>query len=348
MNTEVLERPSCAGAQSARAHAQQLVALAPGDVGRRIGVELEFSNLSVMKAAEVTASLFGGVIQLRDRHHAEVTETALGSFTATLDTSITDKIATDGETLAHARAWFGDLASLVVPVEIACPPIPAQRLSEVERLVDALRRAGATGSNRSIFYAFGTHLNVEAPDADVDAVLRTLRAYVLLETWLRAQIDVNPARSAAGFEKSFPRGYQRLVLDGSYAPSEHEFIADYLHFSRSRNRGLDLLPILAHFDADAVREAAPREPVSPRPAYHYRLPNSEVDDPCWSVRREYRRWTMVERLAADEARLETAMAERLEHLNIAISDLIRRSSEARHALSLGAEMTGVATGARLR
>ena len=38
--------------------------------------------------------------------------------------------------------------------------------------------------------------------------------------------------------------------------------------------------------------------MSPRPAYHYRLPNCRIDEPGWSIAAEWGRWVLVERLAA--------------------------------------------------
>ncbi|MEM6354465.1 MAG: amidoligase family protein, partial [Pseudomonadota bacterium] len=79
----------------------------------------------------------------------------------------------------------------------------------------------------------------------------------------------------------------------------------------TRNRPLDLLPILADLDADRVRAALPSEKIKPRPAYHYRLPDCRIDDAAWSPRDEWLRWLAVERLAANSALLERAMRERL-------------------------------------
>lgn len=321
---------------------------APVRDDRLIGVEIEFAELPVPDAAALTATLFGGEVETRGRHHAFVRSPALGAFTIELDTALTDKIEVDSATLEAAKAWFGDVASLVVPVEIACPPMPTHRLAEVDKLVAALRRAGARGCFHSLFYAFGTHLNVEVESDEPNAVLNTLRAYILLEDWLRAQINVNSARSVAGFEKRFPLSYQRRVLADAYAPGRAALISDYLAFNPTRNRGLDLLPLMAELDGAQVRAALPTEKIAARPAYHYRLPNSEVDDPNWTVRRELRRWAIVERLAMDQRRLACAMAERLALLGEPLVDIAGRREQMAQSMALGAEMAGVAPGERLQ
>lgn len=306
---------------------------------RRVGVELEFADLSVGRAADVTAAVFGANVRMRDRHFAQVVGDPDGVFTVELDTRLVAKVDEDSETMATARAWFGDLAALVVPVEVASPPMSVSRVAEIDALVAALRRAGASGSHRSVFYAFGAHLNVEAERLDADEILCVLRAYLLVEEWLRAQIDVNPARAAAGFEKRFPAAYQTLALDPDYAPDMTTLIDDYLRWNPTRNRGLDLLPLFAEIDEARVRDALPGESVSARPAFHYRLPNSEVDDARWSVRRELKRWAVVENLAADQRMLERAVARRFQLLQAPLASVTTRMRQAADAIALGAELS---------
>jgi hypothetical protein len=43
--------------------------------------------------------------------------------------------------------------------------------------------------------------------------------------------------------------------------------------------------------------------IKPRPAFHYRLPNCLVDEPDWTIAREWNTWVAVERLAHDGDRL---------------------------------------------
>jgi hypothetical protein len=90
-------------------------------------------------------------------------------------------------------------------------------------------------------------------------------------------------------------------------------IDDYLDASPSRNRELDMLPLFAHLDHDRVRARLPYEKISARPTFHYRLPDSRVDDPAWTIAADWNRWVEVERLACDPARLvRLAAAHRLE------------------------------------
>ena len=79
--------------------------------------------------------------------------------------------------------------------------------------------------------------------------------------------------------------------------------------TRTRNRELDLLPLLAAIDKDAVTAALAmsRRPYV-RPS-HYRLPNTRLGQDGWSVLVEWERWLSVEELATDKKLLETMLFE---------------------------------------
>jgi hypothetical protein len=82
------------------------------------------------------------------------------------------------------------------------------------------------------------------------------------------------------------------------------FIDDYLAFNPTRNRDLDLLPLLHYFDETRVRAVLPNEKINGRPTFHYRLPDARLSDPGWSIAPDWNRWVCVERLAADRERLD--------------------------------------------
>ena len=65
-----------------------------------------------------------------------------------------------------------------------------------------------------------------------------------------------------------------------------------------------MLPVLAHLDERRVIDRV-EDPhlVKGRPAFHYRLPNCMVDEPGWTLAREWNTWVAVERLAADPRKL---------------------------------------------
>ncbi len=94
------------------------------------------------------------------------------------------------------------------------------------------------------------------------------------------------------------------MLQPDYPADVGRLIDDYLEHNPTRNRPLDLLPVLAYLDKDRVMSKV-EDPhlVKARPAYHYRLPNCLTDEPNWRIAREWNTWVAVERLAADADKL---------------------------------------------
>ena len=97
----------------------------------------------------------------------------------------------------------------------------------------------------------------------------------------------------------YPADYVRRVVAPDYQPDLATFAEDYLAANPTRDRGLDLLPILLHLDARQVRARLPREKIGARPVLHYRLPQAHVGEPGWSIAPDWNRWAAVERLAED-------------------------------------------------
>ena len=114
-----------------------------------------------------------------------------------------------------------------------------------------------------------------------------------------------PTRRATSWASPIPSpAYIRKLAAPDYWPDIPTFIDDYLAANPTRNRDLDLLPLLLHFDADRVRAVLPNEKINGRPTFHYRLPDARVSDPGWSIAPDWNRWVAVERLAADRERLD--------------------------------------------
>lgn len=275
---------------------------------RRIGVEFEFAELSPERAARIAARALGGAIK-SDTQTSRV-DTPLGEFAFHRDAKALDRIAKDPKRARRVQDWIGDVSAMIAPVRAVCPPLERSQLPKIDSLIRRFRKEGALGTHCSLYYAFGAHLNIEMVPADPPTILRFLRAYVLLSDWLRAEIDVNPLRMAAGFDAGFPAPYRERVLDPSYAPDQTALIDDYLAGNASPFRGLNLLPILAHLSAKRVDAGLSGSAPRARPAIQYRLPNCEIDAPSWSIALELTRWDAVERLAANPALLFEATIER--------------------------------------
>jgi hypothetical protein len=290
---------------------------------RRVGVEIEFSGLDLDVAVHLLRDLYGGDIEQQDRHRFAVTGTMLGRIEAELDASyahprgqhagpgeapasnIKDKLTTLQDKLATT---VGDVVSLWMPYELVTPPIEIDRLPEIDRLITALRENRAKGTRSSLLYGFGLQLNPDVPSIEADDLRQHLQAYLVLSPWLRAEIDVDPTRRLLPFADAFPTAYTDKVLTPAYRPNLSGLIDDYLAHNATRNRELDLLPLFAFIDPERVSRAVPDTKIKSRPTFHYRLPNSRVDEPEWDgVVEEWNRWVRVERLACNQRRLDQAL-----------------------------------------
>ncbi|GAA0623853.1 amidoligase family protein [Halomonas beimenensis] len=280
---------------------------------RRVGVEIEFAGLPPRDTARLVCELFGGEVEVLSPHRLRVKGARWGDFGIELDTQYAHP---DERLIDHEAYWdsewermrqdfhnrtrelIGDVVTGLVPTEIVCPPVPWEELGELDALVRALREHGAKGTDASLLYGFGLHLNPEVPDLAAESILAHLRAYLLTAPWLRDQIQVDITREVLPHANPFPRAYVLKVLDPAYAPDVETLIDDYLEYNPTRNRELDLLPLFAYLHPRHPHELLANRLVHPRPTYHYRLPNAQLSDPDWDATQEWNRWLEVERLAA--------------------------------------------------
>jgi hypothetical protein len=305
-----------------------------GDGGpRRVGVEIEFAGLTVPAAAAAVAAATGGAARVDGAHRCAVEGAPWGPFRVELDMAIAHR-RPDGAAGRALRELVLDVAGRVAPVEVVCPPIPVAEARVVDDIAAALTGMGAEGTRDGLLYAFGLQLNVEPASLDPAALLADLRAFLLLRDWLRADIAVDPVRDLWRFADPFEDAYCAAVLDPGYAPDLGGLIDDYLADNPTRDRELDALPLFCWLDPGRVRAAAPREKINARPAWHYRLPNSEIGAPGWRPGAEWARWLRVERLAADASLLASASAEWLaNHDSLAPQDWTPRSAALAAALA---------------
>jgi hypothetical protein len=275
---------------------------------RAVGIEVEFAGLSAEQAAAVIQEAMGGTIEQDDPHAFHVRGTALGDIEVEIDSRLLHPTKTRHNLIAEVGSrvatWLGAATSHVIPCELVTAPLPMTRIHEFDRAVDALRRAGARGTQDGALYAFGLHFNPQAPGSTVGAILPVLKSFVLLNGWLRRQVVPDATRNLLGFADPFPADYARCIAEPAYAPDLGTFIDDYLARNPTRNRDLDLLPLLTHLDEARVRAVLPHEKIGARPTFHYRLPDARVSDPGWSIAPDWNRWVAVERVAADPDRLE--------------------------------------------
>jgi uncharacterized membrane protein YdjX (TVP38/TMEM64 family) len=277
---------------------------------RTVGVEVEFAVLDLESASKKIQELFGGEIVPVHEYEMRIRNTSLGEFRVEVDSHPLHELASKRRRGSPIR-WFerakgallGAVAETITPHELATPPLQFEQLADVDRLVHALGRAGAQGTDDSILHVLGVHFNPSMPSGDPRELRDYIRAYVLLHDELVEALHVDTARRVMRFATAYPVAYARKVLDPDYAPDLPQLIHDYLEHNATRNRGLDLLPLFTHFDAERVRRATKDPRINGRPTFHFRLPNSEIGDPAWRVSDEWRLWLEVERLASEPARL---------------------------------------------
>ncbi|WP_075881557.1 amidoligase family protein [Vreelandella massiliensis] len=289
---------------------------------RRVGVEIEFAGLPPRDTAQLVNDVFGGELNVVSPHRLQVNNTRWGDFSIELDTQFAHPDSKILEESAHldtewarqqhqmrvefhqkTRELIGDMVTGLVPTEIVCPPVAWEQLPELDQLFDALREHGAKGTDASLLYGFGLHLNPEAATLDVNYLLSMLRAYVLLAPWLREQINVDITREVLPHANPFPKEYALKILDAAYQPDLKTLIDDYLDHNPTRNRELDMLPLFAHACPDHPHKLLHSKLTKPRPTFHYRLPNAQLSEPQWGSVTEWNRWVEVENLAADHQEL---------------------------------------------
>ncbi len=271
---------------------------------RKAGFEIEYTGLRPIDTASVILQLFGGEAKIIDEYETIIENTRYGKFSIYLDSIYLRKdsehyILKDMQSL---KELIYTLSELVVPYEVVTPPIPFDHLEDVEKLRLELKNRGAQGTSASILYAFGMHINIEAHSFEVSKILDILRSFVLLQDYISEVIKVDTTRKLTWFIDPYDKEYVELILDKNYRPGFEEFARDYIFYNPTRNRALDLLPLLVYKDP-SLKEELPEQKISPRPAYHYRLPNSRIDEEKWSVAFEFNQWSLVERVAYHKEKL---------------------------------------------
>ena len=279
---------------------------------RTVGVEVEFAGPSAEETIRALQESLGGRV-IEDRSprlpaHGFGHRRSHGGARQPLAPSGQAGRAAVTRSCPKIAAWFGFAASYLIPCELVTAPIPIDRLHEIDQVLASLRALGAKGTQDAAFYAFGLHFNPEIPRQDVETAAAFLKSFVLLNPWLRREVAPDTTRDLLGFADPFPAAYVRKLVSPDYWPDMDDFIDDYLAANPTRNRDLDLLPLLLHFDEARVRAVLPNEKINGRPTFHYRLPDARVSDPGWSIAPDWNRWVAVERLAADRNRLDAVSA----------------------------------------
>lgn len=308
---------------------------AEGEI-RHVGFEFEFADVKLPVCLALLQQKYGGKIEMINPYYYKLSETKYGTFKAMVDFQFlvnselkkwVNKIGLDGildeETIELIEKFIATVGESVVPYEVTTPPFPVNALYEAQKVKEILRRAGAKGTKASPVYAFGMHINPGVKAIDVNVILCDLRAFFILYEYIDEWLKPDLTRRITPYIKPFDKEYRLLVLSEDYTPSMDQFIDDYLKYNPTRNRALDLLPLLTWIDEEKVRQALPDEKIGKRPTYHYRLPDSRVDEEEWCVCEGWNSWALVERLAADETALAALIPLVRAYLDLPLSLLLK-------------------------
>ncbi len=276
---------------------------------RKIGYEFEFSGIELRNVAEIIMQLFGGNHREVNRFYHEVEQTSIGDFKIEMDSTLLKdesyisalkKIGIDlseHPLQEPLEDLLKNVASVVVPCEIAVPPVAITEMDSIEKLRSALQTQHIEGTRTSFVNAFGLHINIEMPEQTANTVLNYLRSFFLLYEWIFKESNIDFSRRIPPFINEFPSDYILLVLDPLYKPDLKILIRDYMKYNPTRNRALDLFPIFALMDENYFESFIRDEKNTARPAFHYRLPNCLVDESDWRIATEWNLWVEVEKLA---------------------------------------------------
>jgi hypothetical protein len=280
---------------------QSAMLAADGSV-RHVGVEVEFLGPSAKVAAAALLRDLGGVAEPEDPHAIKICGTRLGNLSVELDlrhVHPTRHPNLNVRLSRRASAILGTLVSPFVPREFITAPLPAAQIGAVDEALASLRSVGARGWGTIFLNSLSLHFNIDPPSLDARTLTAFLKAFLLVGDDLRRETTRGRLRLALALPPDYPQSYKDRVLAPEYWPSLADFTEDYLAANPTRQRALDLLPVLAFLNETQVRRALPQEKIGPRPVFHYRLPHAYLSDPDWSILPDWYNWLKVERLAAE-------------------------------------------------
>ncbi len=267
---------------------------------RKVGFELEFSGVTLDDTANALNQKLNGKIIYQTEAELVLELPSVGKLTVELDWSFLKRKAAESAEKGEREEWLKPLsqaAGLLVPVEVVCPPVAIDKLERLDALVDILRELGAQGTEESLIAAYGVHINAEIPELDAGCMHAYLKAFSLLQWWLVEAHEVNTARKISPYIGLYPEAYVVELLEMA-APDMDALFASYLDHNPTRNRALDMLPLLAEIDETRVHEAVGDAKVNARPTFHYRLPNCQIEHQEWSLADSWNLWCVIEALAS--------------------------------------------------
>lgn len=291
---------------------------------RRAGFEFEVGNVSIEQVANVLHQEFGGSIEKTSAYEFHIKGLPIGDLKIERDAHLLTSLKyrdwlkelgvdfSPGSDAEKIEQEVDKLSRWLIPCEIVTSPVPFSKFDQLQKLVQVLNDVGAEGTQESLRYAFGLHINPDVPKMEVGVLLPFVQAFLLMTDWIIDLSDTDYTRRFfTTYIAPFPGDYAKLVLDKQYRPSTTQFMDDYLKFNPTRNRPLDMLPIFHEIDKERMMQALPedqQELIKGRPAFHYRLPDCRVGEASWCVATEWNRWAIIEQIAESTDLRETLIS----------------------------------------
>ncbi len=277
---------------------------------RHFGIEIEYAGLPLQKSAELISAVLKTEATLKHKSKYSFDTDKWGTFILELDAELIQKISQNAAT--HTKdgltntaeqvidSFLPDIASKVTPSELVSPPLKYAELDVINRAMCTLRDNGAKGTQDSIAYAFGLHINPEAMSIEPEYILNTVRAFTLCHDYIIDTFDMDITRKLSGYASKFSDDYATLILDDTYAPDQSRLIKDYIDHHPTRNMALDMLPLFMFLDEALLTSNVQNTLINKRPTFHYRLPDARINEKNWSIDAGMASWMVVEKLAADK------------------------------------------------
>lgn len=259
---------------------------------RHCGVEIEFAGLTEAETADLIVKHLGGTQSTGADQSITLHDTSIGEVRVELDIALRKR-----NDLPFLQDGLDALRG-VIPVEVVTAPLTRAQMATFSDFCTKLRNIGAKGSRSGVLLGFGVHLNPQVVAPDHPLTRDTITAYALVEPWLRQQENIDPTRRMMPFIGTWPRALVSML-----AQQDATSLADLMRRAaphiQSRNLSLDLLPLFKHAEPTLFAKLFDtNDKTTARPTFHFRLPDSRIDEADWSLQRPWRLWRQVERVAA--------------------------------------------------
>jgi hypothetical protein len=282
-------------------------------IERRVGFEIEFGHLSIDQTVEIIQKYFNAKTSSTSKVEKSI-HTELGEFKVEMDWQfLKEKSKNSNDNKIDWLSPIVYFSSKIIPLEVVCPPVKISELSKLDNLVAKLRLLGAKGTQESIIAAYGVHINTELPSLGSNTILSYLKSFSILQSWLVKKHKVDLSRKLTPYIDLYPNEYVLTILKKDTCSIE-ELFDDYFKYNATRNRALDLLPLLAHLNKNKVNKLIDDKRIKSRPTFHYRMPNCSINDNTWNLSNPWNIWCVVETLANNQQHINELSSKYLDEM----------------------------------